>query len=217
MNRYFRTGVILTLSFLMMLTQVAAASEADWQLIWQESGTLQEEVKVTGRDIVPLDPDWQIRQDGDQYILSREVANWTIYQNSQDRLPLQMTESNYLLLKQTKIDIGTSGTGLFSQLNDLNGFQLTMVVPGFIMGKDGERLNASSATWLFSNSLAMLNENRMLKFITIDGLLSGIAVFSLGLLVIVIKFRKHLKNAERIIEEEYSAKKSADDGDIPPE
>jgi hypothetical protein len=206
---------MLTLVLLTILPQVATASEVDWQIIWQENGKLREEVKIPGRDIVPNDQDWNIQREGDYLVLSREVGNWASYQSSQDKIPLKVVEHNYIIFKQTEIDISTNAEGgLFSQLNGLDGFRLTMEVPGFIFGKYGERLNAFASTWLFTNNTELLAENRLLKFTTIDGFLSAIVIFTLGLLIIMYKFFKRLKNAERIIEEEYGTDPYTNDQDV---
>ena len=115
MNKHFRPCMILALVFLVILPRVVAASDVEWQIIWQENGILQEEVKITGRDIVPRDSDWNIRQEGNRYLLYREVKNWSSYQASQDRLPLQIRQSNYIVFKQSKIDISENAGGLFAQ------------------------------------------------------------------------------------------------------
>ncbi len=210
MNKYIRPCIILALVFLVVLPRVVVASDVEWQLLWQENGILQEEVKITGRDIVPRDHDWNISREGNRYLLTREVKNWSSYQESQDRLPIKIRQSNYIVFKQTEIDISEDAGGLFAQLNDLNGFHLTMVVPGIITGRYGDRISESSSNWAFSSNAELLNEKRILKFITVDGLLLGIGILFLGLLVIVIKFMKHLKKVDRIIEEEYSLTKPID-------
>ncbi|PKM75872.1 MAG: hypothetical protein CVU90_15390 [Firmicutes bacterium HGW-Firmicutes-15] len=206
MSKHFRSCIILTLVFLVILPQVAAASDVEWQILWQENGILQEEVKITGGDIVPRDQDWNIRREGNQYILYREVKNWSSYQELQDRLPIKIRERNYIVFKQTEIDIIDDTGGLFVQLNSLTGFHLTMVVPGIITGNYGDRISESSSNWFFSSSAELLKETRILKFITVDGLLMGIGIFFLGLLAIVIQFIRRLKKVGRIIEEEYSLK-----------
>lgn len=213
MNRYLRTCTILTLIFLMILPRLTAASDVNWQIIWQEDGRLQEEVKITGRDIVPIDQDWNIRHEGDQYILSREVGNWSSYQQSKDKLPLQLKQSNYIVFKQTKLDISDYTEGLFSQLNSLNGFHLTMTVPGFIFGRYGERIDEFSSSWLFANSTELIPGNKILEFVTIDGLLSGIVIFSVGLFAVVINFVRRLKKADQIIEEEFSIEEASAEQD----
>ena len=204
MSKYFRPCILLALVFLVILPRVVAASDVEWQIIWQENGILQEEVKITGRDIVPLDHDWNIKREGNRYLLYREVKNWSTYQASQDRLPIQIQQSNYIVFKPTKIDISEDPGGLFAQLNGLTGFHLTLGVPGIIMGSYGDRISESSSSWDFSSTEGLLKENRILKFIIVDGLLLGIGIFLLGLLGIVIQFMRRMKKVERIIEEEYS-------------
>ena len=204
MSKHFRLCIIMALVFLVILPRVVVASDVEWQIRWQEDGILQEEVKITGRDIVPRDHDWNIRTEGNRYILQREVKNWSSYRESQDRLPLQIRQSNYIVFKQTEIDISDEAGGLFAQLNGLNGFHLTMDVPGIIIGSYGDRLSETSSNWVFSSSAELFKETRLLRFITVDGLLLGIVIFFLGLLVIVIQFLRRMKKVERIIEEEYS-------------
>jgi hypothetical protein len=132
------------------------------------------------------------------------VKNWSIYQESKDRLPIKIVQKNYIVFKQNHIDISEDAGGLFAQLNGLTGFHLTMVIPGFILGSYGDRISESSSNWFFSSSAELLKENRLLKFITVDGLLLGIGIFSLGLLIIVSQFIRRMKRVERIIEQEYS-------------
>jgi hypothetical protein len=187
-----------------ILPRVVVASDVDWRIHWQEDGILHEEVKIMGPDIVASDHDWDIRREGNQNLLQREVK-WSSYQESQDRLPLQIKQNNYIVFKLTQIDISGNAGGMYSHLIGLDGFELTIVTPGIIISTyGGNQINESSSKWVFSNSTELLEENRVLKFIMIDGFLLGIVILFFGLLVIVIKFIRHLKNAERIIEEEYS-------------
>ena len=88
-----RKHFYLILIFVVLVGQMigprtAIAADIDWQIRWQDNGTLQEEIQISGRDIIPADSDWQVSQEGDRYILRREVENWQkLRKQCQDRLP----------------------------------------------------------------------------------------------------------------------------------
>ena len=201
--------LIWLLVFLAFLPGGAYAGSIDWQIIWQENGNLQEEVRISGRTVLPRDSNWERSQEGSQQILRREVNSWSSYKQLEDRLPLEARQSNYILYKQTEVEISIpEAEGLFQQLNGLNGFNLTIKVPGIISGSSADRIDESLATWILPNSEEFLEKTTIIKVITVDGLLLGIVILLLGLLIIVIKFLKRLKNVEQIIEEEYSLEKT---------
>ena len=94
-----------------------SAGDIDWQIRWQDNGILQEEIQISGRDFITADSNWQVSQEGDRYILRREVENWLSYAAMKDRLPLQVQQRNYLLYKKTDImtRVRKQPAGLFQQ------------------------------------------------------------------------------------------------------
>ena len=206
-KHFYPILILVVLVWQMIGPRIAIAGDIDWQIHWQDNGILQEEIQISGRDIIPADSNWQVSQEGDRYILRREVENWLSYAAMQDRMPLLVQSSNYLLYKKTDIKTGSGASpGLFQQLDNSDKVNLKVSVPGFIIGGSGERINESSARWIFNHD-ELLQNKKIMTVITIDGLLLGIIILFLGLIYVVMKFRKHLKKAEQIIEEEYSLTK----------
>lgn len=212
-RRFHAILILLVLALQMIGPRVAAASDIEWKINWQDNGVLQEEIHLNGRDIVTADLNWNVSKEGDRYILCREVENWLSYGEMKDRLPLQVQSRNYLVCKKTEIMTGSeTAAGLFQQLSDADNLIINITVPGFITGGSGERIDESTAKWVFINQAELLQQREMMTVITANGLLLGIEILFLGLVFVAIKFRKHLKIADRIIEEEYSLTKiKADD------
>jgi len=199
---------MLTLIFIGTLTNGASASDIQWQIRWMDNGTLQEQVRVLEPDIIPEDSSWQRSKEGDQFVLRREVKNWSSYQELQYRLPLQVKQKNYIVFKQVEVGIDNGQSKeLFQQLKGSKSLDLTLYVPGIIIGNSADNADESNATWAFSDSAELLQETSLLKVITVDGLILGIEILVAGLLIILIKFFRRLKKVDQIIEEEYSLTK----------
>lgn len=199
---------MLTLIFIGTLTNGASASDIQWQIRWMDNGTLQEQVRVLEPDIIPEDSSWQRSKEGDQFVLRREVKNWSSYQELQHRLPLQVKQKNYIVFKQVEVGIDNGQSKeLFQQLKGSKSLDLTLNVPGIIIGNSADNADESNATWAFSDSAELLQETSLLKVITVDGLILGIEILVAGLLIILIKFFRRLKKVDQIIEEEYSLTK----------
>lgn len=203
---FYLIGIcLLVMAF---LPKGALASGTEWQIICQENGSLQEVVRISGREILPGDTNWKQSQEGQQQIFYREVQNWETYQELKDKLPVTVRQSNYIFYTQTKIQIDTQQVGgLFEQIRGLNGFNLNIKVPGYIMLSSADRIDNSLATWVRPDSAELLKETMIIKIINIDGLLLGIGIFIMVLLIIVKVFMNHMKKVEEIIEEEYSLEK----------
>ncbi len=200
--------IVMCLLVMAFLPKGALASGTEWQIICKENGSLQEVVRISGRDIFPGDTNWQQSQEGHQQIFYREVQNWETYQELKDKLPITVRQKNYIVYKKTELKISNQPVGgLFEQLDGLPGFNLHIEVPGFIMGSSADRTDVSLATWVMSDSAELLKETMIIKIINIDGLLLGIGIFIMGLLIIVKKFMNQIKKVEEIIEEEYSLEK----------
>jgi len=208
MRKHFLPIIMLTLIFIGTLTNGASASDIQWQIRWMDNGTLQEQVRVLEPDIIPEDSSWQRSKEGDQFVLRREVKNWSSYQELQYRLPLQVKQKNYIVFKQVEVGIDNGQSKeLFQQLKGSKSLDLTLYVPGIIIGNSADNADESNATWAFSDSAELLQETSLLKVITVDGLILGIEILVAGLLIILIKFFRRLKKVDQIIEEEYSLTK----------
>jgi hypothetical protein len=202
-------AVFLALVLLLGSPGHVFASEVQWQIDWLDNGTLQEEVRISGANIIPADPTWKQSQEGSKLVLQREIPNWSTYQDIQDGLPLQVKEKNYIFFRQTYIGLSSKHTeGLFGQIGDADRFELSIKVPGFIVATSADQREESLAQWSFPNSSALLTETKLLQVITMDGFLLGIGIFFLGLAIIGIMFFRRLKKAERIIDEEYGVPKA---------
>jgi len=213
MKKHFHTIPILLVIILQMIgPRAAVAGDIEWQIHWQDNSVLQEEIRISGPDFITTDRNWKVSQEGDLCVLRREVENWQNYGKMKDRLPLKVQSRNYFVYKKYEIMTAPeTAAGLFQQLNDGDNLSLNISVPGIITGGSGERIDESSAKWIFSNRAELLREKKLMTFITADGLLLGIGILLLGLLFVVINFIKRLKKVNKIIEEEYSVTKIKQD------
>lgn len=209
MYKHIFQAVFLALVLLLGSPGYVSASEVKWQIEWLDNGTLQEQVSISGADIVPADPTWVQSREGTQLILQRAIPNWSAYQAIQDRLPLQVTEKNHILYRQTYIGVSAEHPeGLFSQISGADRFDLSVKVPGFIVATSADQKTEFLAQWSLPNSSALLTKTELLNVITMDGFLLGMGVFLLGLLIIGIMYFRRLRKANRIITEEYGVPKS---------
>lgn len=209
MYKHIFQAVFLALVLLLGSPGYVSASEVKWQIEWLDNGTLQEQVSISGADIVPADPTWVQSREGTQLILQRAIPNWSAYQAIQDRLPLQVTEKNHILYRQTYIGVSAEHPeGLFDQISGADRFDLSVKVPGFIVATSADQKTEFVAQWSLPNSSALLTKTELLNVITMDGFLLGMGVFLLGLLIIGIMYFRRLRKANRIITEEYGVPKS---------
>jgi hypothetical protein len=204
MRKYFYPIIFLALVFLISFPKLVSASDIDWKLQWQDNGIIHEEVRMLNQEIKLGDSSWQRSQEGDYYIFQRDTENWSKYQDLPDKLPLQANQSNYFVFKKTEIKFNGQNNEIFKQLVRSNTFVLTISVPGIIIGSSADQVKESVATWELSKNIELFQQKSLIKYITVDGLILGIEILLLGLLIIIIKFIRHLKKVEKIIEEEYS-------------
>jgi len=213
MKKHFcAISILVVLALALIWPRVAAAADVEWQLRWLDNNMVQEEIQTSAQKFITTDHNWKVSQEGDKYILRREVDNWQSYAAMKDGLPLQVQQRNYMLYKRTDIkpDSG-SIAGLFQQLSDEDKLILTISVPGFIIGGSGERIGESSARWTFPNHAELLQHQEIMTVITADGLLLGIVIVLLGIFFVAIKFFIRLRKVERIIESEYSLTRNKED------
>jgi len=204
MKKIFCPGIIFILILMTILPGMATAGDASWQIRWRDDGSLQEEVRISGHDIVPEDTNWQSNREGDQYIFQREVKDWATYQGLKDRLPVEAVQNNYVIFKQAEVKTSdTHAEGLFVQLSPSDTLHLTLIVPGIITGSSANVIEESQASWVFIGGEQLGQQTGLIKFITVDGLLLGIGILFLGLLGVGIQFIIRLKKVNSIIEEEY--------------
>jgi len=202
-------GFIFALILMTILPGVAIAGDASWQILWRDDGSLQEEVRISGHDIVLEDTNWQESREGDQYIFHREVKNWSAYQELKDRLPIEVGQKNYIIFKRWEINISNMhAEGLFGQLSQNDTMHLTLIVPGIITSSTANLVEESRASWVYTGGEQLKRQTELIKFIAADGLLLGIEILLLGSLGIVIQFVLRLRKVNRIIEEEYGEGKT---------
>jgi len=206
-KHFYAIPIFIVLFMLMMCPRAAVAGDFEWKIRWQDNGVLQEEIQISGRQIITADTNWNVSQEGDRYILRREVENWQSYAEMKDRLPLQVQSKNYLVYKKIEIVTGLeTATGLFQQINDADKINLNITVPGFLIVGFGEKIDESSARWTL-NHAELLQHQKMMTVITANGLLLSIGILFLGLLYVAVKFIKQLRKVDQIIAEEYSLTK----------
>lgn len=211
-KHFFAISILAALALPLIWPPVAAAADIEWQLRWLDNNIVQEEIQSSGRNFIITDPNWQVSQEEDKYILRREINNWQSYEEMTDRLPLQVQQRNYGLYKKTEIKLDSeAAAGLFQQLSNEDNLILTITVPGFITGGSGERIDEASVRWIFLNHTELIKNQEMMTVITADGLLVSIGIFLLGIVFIAIKFIARLKKVEQIIAEEYSLTKNKAD------
>jgi hypothetical protein len=209
MRKRFYATMILSLLLMQIILPLrsAAAGSMEWQLRWQNDGTLQEEIHISGPNLMPADSNWNTIPEGDRYTLSRAVKNWGSYEQMQDKLPVQVQTKNYFIFKKVEIITDPeSASGLFQFINDADKINLSITVPGFIIGSSGEKIGESTAKWTV-NHAELLQNQKLMTVITVNGLLLGIGILIAGLLIVAGIFFRYLRKANRIIEEEYALAK----------
>ena len=198
--------VILSLCLCLFSGQVALSSQAEWQINWQEDGTLLEKVTVMGMPMQNADPGWQKNRFGDQIIFTRSIKNWNEYNLLQDKLPLQVEERNYVFCTTSKLTPANQITGetLYAELSDIDSMNLKINVPGMIIDSSIKPSEKKTVIWSITNPGQRLTEDFSLKAITLDGFMLGITILSLGVIGLFIFFLGRMRRVNRIIDETYS-------------
>ncbi len=198
--------IILSLILVLLFSQVALGSQAEWQINWQEDGTLLEKVTVSGLPIQNSDPGWQKSMNGDQIIFTRTIKNWNEYNRLQDKLPLKVAESNYIFCTASKLTASNQlpGGTLYAGLSGIDRMNLKISVPGMITSSSVEPSDKRTVIWAVNNPGQQFNKDFSLKAISVDGFMLGITILTLGVIGLFIFFLGRMRRVNRLIDETYS-------------
>lgn len=212
MRKNFPILLLLTAVVLLATAGPLLAAEAPlWQLTLRDDGTITE--KVTVPAAADLKPDgWKVVTADGQLVAQRTVKDWASYTQLTDRLPLQIDKQNRLIWQDVEIDkqgSQASAAGLAATVLANDQSRIMFTVPGFIDQNVGNQLDADQVevTALELNKLA--DGQSVLQMTILNGLMLGISLFVLGFLVVVIVFMNRIRRVNRMIEEEYSLEKAA--------
>ncbi|CFX37443.1 Uncharacterized [Syntrophomonas zehnderi OL-4] len=198
--------VILGLLFLLIFTPVARAAEAEWQIKWNEDGSLREIITVTGPPIEYHDSAWQETQDDKKQVFSRTVTDWQAYNQMPDKLPIKVNQNNYLFCTVSKIkpDATLAQESLYKNLSGVQSLQVRIEVPGSIRASSADQIIDHTAVWRIKNPGTPLGSAFTLKTVTFDGWLLGISILSLGVIIMFIFFAVRMRKVNQIIADTYS-------------
>lgn len=196
---------ILCLLILFAYCTAAAAADVEWQIKWHEDGSLQEEVLVSGAHSVPTGSGWEISSRDNKQLLKRELKEAKTYNQQEDRLPIIVETSNYIIFQKTRINAeATKNPNLIFEAIKAEKMIFTMSVPAVIRNSTADKVDTSRATWNFEQADQILNASPMVEFITVDGFLLGISILIVGIIMVCILFVNRMHRVDRIIEELYS-------------
>lgn len=199
-------AVVLSLFMCLLFSQAALASGTDWQIKWQENGSLQEKVNVTGQELHNVDAGWQMSSTGNKVILNRDINNWEAYNSLTDKLPLQAKVKNYLccnIITLTALPEVQKNT-LYSSLDPNQTIRLEMNVPGIILDSSAVGRDNKTVYWVIKNPGEKLGQKFIFRAIMIDGFGLGITILILGVIFLTIFFIARMRKVNRIIDETYS-------------
>jgi hypothetical protein len=186
---------------------VAAASEVDWQLTWQDNNTLNEKVTFRGPGPVEQPAGWQYSKVTNAVVLERKVKDWSAYEQLSDKLPVHISIKDYVLIKiitfntvPSKVEADT----VIDKVTKLNGVDLEVSVPGLIRGGSADEIKGLTAVWHLKSMNELSSQGTMLRVATFDGLVLGMVVGMLGFLIIMLVFWNKVRKTHKLIEEEYS-------------
>lgn len=211
--------VILSLFLLLFCSSQAQASQAEWQINWQENGVLQETVTVTDLTIQPSDPGWQQSTSGNQTSFTRTVNSWAEYNQLQDKLPLTTADKNYIILNATQLsasDQVAAGT-LYAGLSGVDSMKLTINVSGMILDSSVEPADKQRVEWAVNNPGQPFANSFSLQVLNLDGLMLGITILSLGVIGLFFFFIGRMRKVNRLIDETYSLDNVVIEDDEPEE
>ena len=198
--------VVLSLFMCLLFSRAVLASGTDWQINWQEDGSLQEQVNVTGQELHNVDAGWQTSSTGSEVILSRNIENWEVYNNLADKLPLQAKVNNYLccnIITLTALPEVQKDT-LYSSLDPYQAVRLKMNVPGIILDSSAVGKDNNTIHWIIKSPGENLGQDFIIRAIMIDGFGLGITILILGVIFLAIFFIARMRKVNRIIDETYS-------------
>ena len=154
MKKYFPI-VCLILFSVLIFCPAAVADQVEWRLIWNEDGTIQEQITVDKKDNIAAGYTWTFATEQGQKIISRDIENWQVYNSLADRLPVKAEVKNYLIFKTIALTKNeTVSNSLYSYLTNDSSGKLYIHLPGIIRESSALEINSDSAgLLLFSNCL----------------------------------------------------------------
>jgi hypothetical protein len=211
MKKYFPVLLIVFGLLLLSCPSSLAAGETAWTIKWNSNGSLDEKINISGHNVVVVDKEWNSSRSGQELVLTRHIKNWQEYSKLNDRLPLEIKEKNFLLLKSSSLTMQeeTLPGCLYEQFSNLADARLSIEVSGIIRDTTADRSINSTATWNLGNSTALPLIN--LQAIVFDGVILGISFFVLCFTIIFIIYLNHIRKVNQLITQEYSLEKAAED------
>ncbi len=202
------------LLFLLMLGLIiipvfpAMAAGAEWQLTWNDDGSIREKVIVDGSGLIAGEENWKSYIAGDKTVYERETRDWEAYQQLNDRLPFTVESKNFFLWQNIKIKTDeniVSSSGLFAQAAAIKDSKLIINVPGVIQKSSGIQAKEDQAVFKLAD---FTSAPAYLQVVTIQGLWLGLVLFTLAFIVILFYYLGRIRRVNRLIEDEYSLEKA---------
>lgn len=200
---------LLLLGFLLVSPAPALAQAVDWQLTWQDDGTILETVNLEKINLKLEQGEWQADADSQgNLVLTRQTDGWAAYSQRLDRLPFKMESRNYLLLESAAIyseNYSPDPKGLYSQIAVIPDAQLSIKLPGIIRDHSADSIiDSQEAVWQLSRLDHIATEELLLKATVFDGLLLAIILVGGAVIIIGLLFLRSIRRVHKLIEEEYS-------------
>ena len=203
--------LMVVIALFIGIESLYAADVPGWQLNLRDDGSLQETITLTANPQIS-GAGWKFQQQGDNWIGERTAKNWQVYQAQSERIPLEVETKNYLIwqniiIKKDNVNRPTAEM-LAPLLADKNS-TISFRVPGIIQESSGKQIGEDRVEFNLTAFMAISDGKTLLHVTTFDGLVMGITLFVLGFLVVVIIFMNRIRKVNRLIDEEYSLEKAA--------
>lgn len=201
---------LLLVSLLLVFAVVPAVGQTvDWNITWQDDGSIVETVSLDKINLVLDNKAWQSSTDNKGHlILTRQTAGWEEYRQLTDRLPLSVQSRDYLVLQRATInseDFKPDPQGLYHQIAAVPDAQLSIKMPGIIHDHSADMIvDSQEAVWKLGRLDHMTTEDLLLKATIFDGLLVGVLLVGGAVIVIGLLFLRSIRRVNQLIEEEYS-------------
>lgn len=200
---------LLFLFFFINVEPVMAASNAQWQIIWKDNDNIHEKVSVDKKIAKFASTEWNYSETGEKIIIQREIKGWDVYQNLEDKLPLEVSITDFLLFKNITIKTTTFENNpekVSEAVLGLNNVDLIINVPGIIRDSSADEIKDVTAKWHLEKLTDLGEQKTILQVTTFDGFLLGLSILILGILIITIVFISRIRKTHKLIEDEYSIK-----------
>lgn len=200
---------LLLLSLLLLITVPAAGQTVDWNLTWQDDGSIVETVSLEKINLVLDTGEWQSSTDNNGHLIfTRQIAGWEQYHKLTDRLPLSIQSRNYLVMQRAVInsdDFVPDPQGLYHQIAAVPDAQLSIKMPGIIHDHSADTIvDSQEAVWKLGRLDHITTEDLLLRATVFDGLLVGVLLVGGAVIVIGLLFLRSIRRVNQLIEEEYS-------------